>query len=94
MKLEESLKNFLVKHKHGSHGESPEGLCPNCWGTQEYEGKFYEAVRNWDADVKTKDIDAGWIRDYVKKHLFPISLKQQEEGKVCENCKVIYKEKK
>ncbi len=94
MKLEQSLKNFIEKHEHEKEGESPEGLCPNCWGTQEYEGKFYEAVRNWDADVDTKNIDIGWIRDYVNKHLINISLKPHQEGQVCEHCKVIYKEEK
>ena len=94
MKLEHNLKKFLETHKSDSAGESPEGVCPNCWGTQEYGGKFYEAVRNWDADVNTKNIDAGWIRDYVNKHLINISLKPHEEGEVCEHCKVIYKEEK
>lgn len=94
MKLQDRLTAFLKDHKGDSGGESPEGVCPNCWGTQEYEGKFYEAVRNWDADVKTRNIDAGWIRDYVNKHLVKISLKPHKEGQVCEHCKVIYKEKK
>jgi|GEM_PF-704496 len=92
MSTEESLSDYLNESKEVSKGENPQGLCPNCWGTQEYGGKFYEAARNWDADVNTKNINVGWIRDYVNKHLHKIKLKPHKEGQVCEHCKVVYKE--
>jgi len=93
MKLEESLLDFLRKKKNKDSIETPEGLCPNCWGRQEYSGKFYEAYKNYDADVKSPNPTIGWIRDYANKHLAGIALHPHDEGQVCEHCKVVYRPK-
>jgi hypothetical protein len=94
MSIEQSVTDFFRKNERRPSDTSPEGICPNCWGTQEYSGKFYEAARNYNADANTKNPNIGWIRDYVNKHLVNISLHPHKEGVVCENCKVVYKEKK
>ncbi|MGB5646646.1 hypothetical protein [Muriicola sp.] len=90
MDLVQSLLDYLKKDDHTDNKETPLGLCPNCWGTQEYGGKFYEASKNYDADVKTPNPNIGWIRDYANKHLAGIALQSHEEGQVCEHCKVVY----
>jgi len=32
----ERLLTFFKKPKEETKGKVPSGLCPNCWGTQEY----------------------------------------------------------
>jgi hypothetical protein len=90
MDLVQSLLDFLKSGHHKDSKKTPVGMCPNCWGTQEYSGKFYEASKNYDADVKTPNPNIGWIRDYANKHLEGIALKPHDEAQVCEHCKVVY----
>jgi len=89
-----ALLNHLKKADEESGNNPPEGYCPNCWGTQEYGGKFYEAARNYNADVNTKNPNLGWVQDYANKHLEGIALKPHQEGLVCEHCKVVYRPEK
>ncbi|MBK8504674.1 MAG: hypothetical protein IPL46_22175 [Saprospiraceae bacterium] len=49
MTIIESIKNVLLGNNQGK--DSPEGYCPNCWGTQQYSGKFYEAIKNEGIDL-------------------------------------------
>ena len=44
MDLIQSLTDFFKRPKDETKGETPEGLCPNCWGQQQYDGKFRELV--------------------------------------------------
>ena len=88
-KIKALLKQLKKGAKAGSN-EAPEGYCPNCWGTQEYSGKFYEAAKNYDADVDTKNPNVGWVQEYANKHLSGIALKHKDEDVVCPTCKVRY----
>ncbi len=94
MNIAQSLLELLKKKDKKDSKETPEGMCPNCWGTQEYSGKFYEASKNFDADVNTPNPNLGWIQDYANKNLKGIALHEHVEGQVCEHCKVVYKPKK
>ena len=87
----ESLLNFLKKKPSPGNGETPDGLCPNCWGQQQYEGKFFEAIRNYDVDINAKNPHTGWVKEYSDKHLTRIALKKQGDQMVCPSCKVVYK---
>ncbi len=93
-----STINPLKKHLKKAHEKRgtapPEGYCPNCWGRQEYGGKFYEAAKNYETDVNTKNPNLGWVQDYANKHLKGIALKPHDEGLVCEHCKVVYRPEK
>ena len=57
MNLLKSFKKFLEKKDNST--ESPEGFCPQCWGRQEYEGKFYEAV--YKEKINTKNYDYAFF---------------------------------
>lgn len=89
MNLFESLISTLGNKSENKH---PEGLCPNCWGQQEYSGKFYEAVKNHESVINNVNSDMGWIRDYVRKNLSSIQLERNEGDYICPNCKLKYKE--
>lgn len=91
MKLIKALLNHLKKDSKEGVSEVPEGFCPNCWGRQEYSGQFYEAAKNYDADVDTKDPHVGWVQEYANKHLTGIALKHENEEVACPTCKVRYR---
>jgi uncharacterized protein YbaR (Trm112 family) len=87
----ESIFSFLKREKGKS--EAPEGFCPNCWGQQEYSGKFYEAIKNEGVDINSLNPKKGWIQDYAEKNLNTIILQHREdESLVCPRCKLVYKE--
>jgi len=94
MNIAKSLLEFLKKKDNKDSIEAPEGMCPNCWGTQEYGDNFYEASKNYNTDVNTPNPNIGWVQDYANKHLEGIALHEHVEGQVCEHCKVVYKQEK
>ena len=91
MSISKTLFNFLKKNKDLNENETPEGLCPNCWGRQEYGGKFYDAVKNHGLDVNSKNPEVGWITDYAEKHLKGIKLEHSDDEGACLECKVRYR---
>lgn len=90
MNLLNVLIDFLKKEASFPEKNVPEGLCPNCWGRQEYGGKFYEAVRNYKTDINSTDPKVGWIQEYANKHLLNIQLQKKNDYLVCQNCKLTY----
>lgn len=93
MNLLSSLLAYLRENQEKPDKEAPEGLCPNCWGRQEYGGNFYEAVKNHGLDVNTKQPEVGWIKDYAEKHLKGIRLETSDDSVACSKCKISYREK-
>ena len=92
MSIVNSLLSLLKKNNNKPTEESPEGMCPGCWGRQEYAGKFYEAVKNHTANINENDPSKGWIQDYADKNLSSIQLQKHNDSFVCQKCKVNYKE--
>ena len=90
MDVSKSLIKLLEKRKTIKSDEVPEGFCPNCWGRQEYAGKFYEAVKNENVDIKTLSSNKGWVQKYADKHLGAILLKYDNNLLVCQKCKIVY----
>lgn len=70
--------------------EVPESYCPNCWGRQEYEGQFLQAVRQEQIDLNNIDQKKGWIDAYAVRHFEGIKLKPAAEGVVCGMCATGY----
>lgn len=89
MKIFEAIRNFLKRKAHSE--EAPEGYCPNCWGRQEYEGQFFEAMENRNVNINNIDEHKGWVLDYAEKNLSLIELKQEDDILVCQKCKVTYR---
>ena len=41
MNIFENIKNYFTAKLEGKETEkTPEGICPNCWGKQEWDGEF------------------------------------------------------
>lgn len=88
MSLIDALKSFLQSNKK----EVPKTHCPNCWGRQDYGGKFYEAALNEGINSGNLSEKVGWVEAYAQKHLLDIELtKTQDDEMVCSSCKVRYK---
>ncbi len=88
-------KLFGKKKEKDEFSEVPEGVCPNCWGDQEYDNivrdKFKDsqiAVNNHDATAKY-----AFIQDFVVTHVDGIKLKSSRHGFECPTCRMVVKEK-
>ena len=69
----------------------PDGFCPNCWGRQEYEGAFFEAVHAEKIDLNNIDEKKGWIQAYAARNLEGIQLRKSNDQLVCPSCKLSYR---
>ena len=92
MTILEKIKALLAGKKDPK--QIPESHCPNCWGRQEYEGAFLEAVHQEQIDLNNIDQKKGWVDAYAVRHFEGIKLQPAEEGLVCARCSTVYKEVK
>lgn len=91
MSLIDILSDFFKKPKEGTAGQTPEGLCPNCWGHGEYDGVFREIVIDKQVDVNDHRANHAFIQDFVVNHLNGIQLKNSVHGQECPTCKYVQK---
>ena len=68
------------------------GVCPNCWGKQEYDHQFVEYLKD-----QTRSNIAGdhthqkaFIQQFVEDRVTGIQLKNDGTFKTCPACKVKY----
>ena len=90
MNIVNTLIEHLKKSPEYKKGDTPVGYCPNCWGTQEYGKKFYEAVKNYNVDINSSNPNVGWVQEYANKHLSGILLRPKNDKVVCQGCKLSY----
>lgn len=93
MSIVDNIIQFL-KSSANPTNEVPKGMCPNCWGRQEYGGQFFVAIKNYGLDVNHPDNERGWIQDYADKHLKEITLVEHNGYNQCAKCKLKYTEEK
>ena len=87
MNLIENIKSyFLAKSKNEETGLSPEGICPNCWGRQEWEGNIYKQIKANNITPESNTYNS-FINEVVTK-LDKITLK--EDTYKCTTCNVKY----
>lgn len=84
------LKNLFNK-KPDVLNEIPEGVCPNCWGDQEYDNLIREKYKDAQIAVNNRESKHAFIQDFVVTHLNGIKLKSTVNGTECPTCKVVYK---
>ena len=78
----QQLKKYLQKNQN----DTPESFCPNCWGRQEYQGEFREALAREEVTLNNVDQKKGWVDAYAAKFLYGIRLKKQGNKTVCPSC--------
>ncbi|WP_291871465.1 hypothetical protein [Maribacter sp.] len=81
----ENVKDFFKKKLNKEETASaPEGICPNCWGRQEWEGNFYTKIVA--KNITPQDATySSFIHEVVSK-LDKITLK--EDMLTCETCAI------
>ena len=86
-----ALSNLMDYIKQGKKREEvPQGICPNCWGRQEYGGEFYKAVKKENIDLNNIEAHKGWIQALASKYAYGIELKKKGDEYVCEQCVTKY----
>jgi len=88
-----SILNWIKNKIEGEKDDqqiAEAGFCPNCWGSQEYDGKFVKAIKDKQVDINNGDAANAFIQDFVKTHLEPIKLQNHNIYDQCPVCKVKY----
>ena len=69
------------------------GVCPNCWGKQEYDNMFSEYV--YDKTKSNINFDKSgrkaFIQQFVETNITGIRLKKDGDRMICPTCKSGYK---
>ena len=87
MDIIQNLKKYFTSKAEGNISKkAPVGICPNCWGKQEWEGEFYKKIKTGTPNDKTYE---NFINDVAIK-LDKITLKK--DILVCETCKMSSKQ--
>ena len=88
MSLIDNLKSYFKKKANNERvGDAPEGVCPNCWGKQEWEGEFYKKLKANNITPEHNTYN-NFVHEVAEK-LDKIILK--EDVLICETCKISYK---
>ncbi len=68
------------------------GACPNCWGRQEYEGKFIDFVNDQTKSNinHDKEHQKAFVAQFVETHVTGIRLKNDGNKMTCPKCKGKY----
>jgi hypothetical protein len=85
IKLTDRLVKYFKRPESETKIETPEGICPVCWGYQEYDHKVRMLFKDKQIDVKNHQTTYLIIKDFVVNHIDGIKLR---EGKVkkCPTC--------
>lgn len=90
MNLVENIKKYFKnKSENKETVNAPEGICPNCWGKQEWDGNFYELMKARNITPQS-DTYNNFINEVVTQ-LDKITLK--EDTYTCTTCNLSYENK-
>ena len=87
MSIVENLINFFKQPASETVGKAPEGVCPTCWGIQEYDGEVRELYKDKQIDVNNHEANHNFIKEIVVARIDGIKLVKGTSGFVCPNCK-------
>mgnify|MGYP003639339917 CR=1 FL=1 len=85
-----SLKKLFNK-RPDEFDKTPEDVCPNCWGDQEYGNVVREKYKDLQIEVNNKSSKHAFIQDFVVTHLKGIHLKSKVNGLECPTCHLTLK---
>ena len=65
------------------------GVCPNCWGTQAYQGQYIEYRKDQTKSNinHDKQNQKAFVAQFVETHVSGIKLTKQEDRLHCPKCK-------
>lgn len=86
----EKLISFFKKPQSETKDNAPEGFCPNCWESQEYDNQVREMYKDKQIDVNNHEANYAFIQGFVVTHLNGIHLKKSDNSFECPTCRVKY----
>lgn len=87
----ETLVAFFKGSSSDTKGKTPEGICPNCWGAQEYDNVIRELYDDKQIDVNNHSANYAFIQDFVVNRVDGIQLKKGNNGLECKSCHAVEK---
>lgn len=84
------LISFFKKPKEETKGKTPNGFCPNCWGSQEYDTQIREIYKDPQIDVNNHKSNYAFIQNFMVTHLDGIHLKKGNNSFECPTCRLKY----
>ena len=84
----DALVRFFGKSKEETKGKTPEGLCPNCCGDQEYDKLIREMHYDKQIDVNNHTAQHAFIQKFVVNKVEGIKLEKTVQGINCPTCKL------
>jgi hypothetical protein len=86
----EKLISFFKEPKEETLNEVPAGMCPNCWGEQEYDKQIRELYKDKQIDVNNHEANYAFIQEFMVTHLNGIHLKKGNNSLECPTCHTKY----
>lgn len=83
----EKLISFFKRPAKETAGEVPEGLCPNCWGMQEYDNMIRDLYDEKQIDVNNNIANHAFIQDFVINRIDGIRLVKGVSAYECPTCR-------
>jgi len=74
----EKLIAFFRRPASETKNEIPEGVCPNCWGSQEYDSIIRELYQDNQIDVNNGQANLNFIQNVVVNKIEGIKLKKRK----------------
>ena len=84
----EKIISFFMKPQAETENQVPEGLCPNCWGEQEYDKSIRELYIDKQIDVNNNSANHAFIQKFVINKIEGIHLKKGDNGLTCTTCEL------
>ena len=82
------LVSFFKKSPEETKNEVPEGLCPNCWGVQEFDHVIREMYKDKQIDVNNHKQHHAFIQEFVVNRVNGIHLTKGDNGLECPTCRI------
>jgi hypothetical protein len=89
----ETLIKFFKKPLNETKEKTPKGVCPNCWGNQEYNNMIRELYKDHQIDVNNHTTNYAFIQDFVVNKIDGIRLTKGTSGLECPTCRIKYNHK-
>ena len=84
MTILESIKTYFDKKMNNEKtGDAPKGICPNCWGKQEWDGEFYTFIKGSKNDKRNETYN-NFINKVVESNIEGIYI--QKDTYTCKTC--------
>ena len=89
MNIIENIRTYFNKKSTNEPtGDAPDGVCPNCWGKQEWDGQFYNLKKGNKLSHKD-DTYNNFINKIVESNIAGVKI--SDDTYTCTSCKLNYK---